>query len=213
MKVLFLNGPPRCGKDSVGRMLNEASPFVRVVKFAHALKVATHALFAGLQGRLPVLNGDGKWRCVDPYAVNKLCLSEHYEHDKDKPHEDFMGETPRQAYIAVSEMLCKPFLGPHIFGHLLAETMQRCDSPGTVWVVTDCGFPYELKPIISLYGPDRCMLVTITREGCTYDGDSRRYIAPEEVGLRATSIDNSGTLDQLAEQVQQLERFMPHFMP
>jgi hypothetical protein len=203
MKVLFLNGPPRCGKDTVGEMLSLFSSTVRVVKFAHLLKVATHALFAALQDRLPFTCAERP----DPDAYGKILASGYYESSKDRPHADFMGQTPREAYIAVSEMLCKPFLGPHIFGHLLAARMQRQDRPDTVWVVTDCGFAEELRPILNLYDPDKCVLVRITRQGCTFAGDSRRYIDPHEVGLRMMTLDNSGELHQLRDKVRQLSIF------
>ncbi len=169
--VVFLNGPPRSGKDTIGRIITDAVPGARAVKFAHALKVATHALFAGLQGRQVDLDKHG-------YGVgnfHELHEDDVYEFCKGDPRDEFFGKTPREAYIAVSELLCKPVFGQQFFGRLLADEIGR--NPGVpVWAITDSGFADEAVPIIQAVGRENCTLVRVRRSDCTFAGDSRSYI-------------------------------------
>lgn len=174
--VVFLNGPPRSGKDTIGRIITDAVPGARAVKYAHALKVATHALFASLQGRQVTTDAYGYWCCdTDVDAMDKLHDDAYYEAVKGEPCRDFFGKTPREAYIAVSELLCKPLFGPQFFGRLLAEEIARHPSV-PVWAITDSGFAEEAAPIIAAVGRENCTLVRMRRQGCGFAGDSRSYI-------------------------------------
>jgi hypothetical protein len=169
--VVFLNGPPRSGKDTAGRIITDAVPGARAVKFAHALKVATHALFAGLQGRQVDLGRYG-------YGVgnfHELHEDDVYEFCKGDPRPEFYGKTPREAYIAVSELLCKPLFGKQFFGGVLADEIRR-DPDVPMWVITDSGFADEAQPIIDTVGRENCTLVRLHRDGCTFAGDSRGYV-------------------------------------
>lgn len=185
MKVIFLNGPPRSGKDTVGRIITEVVPQARTHKMANALKIGTHALFAGLRG---------------PDACKAAIARGHnredlYEYSKETPSAFFFGKTPRECYIAVSELLCKPVFGQEFFGQILAEGIQTHPEV-PLWAITDSGFVPEVLPIIRAVGRENCMLVRVHREGCTFAGDSRSYIdldVPTKLDLR-----NDGTLAELA---------------
>lgn len=188
--VVFLNGPPRSGKDTIGRIITDAVPGARAVKFAHALKVATHALFAGLQGRQVDLDKHG-------YGIgnfHELHEDDVYEYCKGDPRPEFFDKTPREAYIAVSELLCKPLFGPAFFGRILRDEIVR-NPTVPVWAITDSGFADEAVPIIQAVGRHNCTLVRAYREGCTFAGDSRSYIdldVPAKLDLR-----NDGELNEL----------------
>lgn len=182
-RVIFLNGPPRSGKDTAGQIIVDAVSGARAVKFAHTLKIATHALFAALHGRLP--------------SVTESAQS-LYEFCKDEPRDEFFGKTPREAYIAVSELLCKPLFGPKFFGTLLAARIaQQPDVP--LWVITDSGFADEAQPIIESVGRDNCTLVKMHRKGCTFDNDSRFWLS---LGLaHELDVANNGSLDSLRREI------------
>jgi hypothetical protein len=148
--LILLNGPPRCGKDTAGAILGEQIEMPWMTeKFSAALKDATHLLY-----RLA-------WPC------------DHYEDTKDVPTSAFLGLTPRQAYIGVSERYMKPTHGEDVFGRFLAESIQRSTPNIETVIITDSGFLAEARHVAAL--AERVLAVRIHREGCTFDGDSRSY--------------------------------------
>jgi hypothetical protein len=193
-KILLLNGPPRSGKDAAGeeltRILNGQGISTKVFKFAHALKVATHGAFFGLQGLL----GDSRVDFMtDPAA---------FEEEKDEEHELFFGLTPRQAYIALSERLFKPVFGMEFFGRVLAQQIKNDLQDGTtpyidVAIVTDSGFAAEARPLIETFGAENTGLIRITRTGTSFKGDSRGSIFLPELRDRQIDVENNSSLDDL----------------
>ena len=193
-KIILLNGPPRCGKDTLGRMVTTIlrnsidDIYTDTVKFADPLKEMTHGLYMELD--------DSQNRRVRPWWSGK------FEDRKDEPCEEFLGATPRQAYIAVSEKLMKPLHGDDVFGRLLVKNIYEmfykdatppfCD---VVLAVTDSGFEGEAQVLVDAYGAENVALVRITREGCSFAGDSRGYI--NIAGVRTYIFCNEGTLFDL----------------
>lgn len=155
MKVILLNGPPRCGKDTAGKAIVTALGG-EVAKFADALKVATHALY-GMT-----------WKAADAF-----------EDTKEIPSGCFFGRSARAAYIEVSERMVKPVLGQEFFGRVLAQKLvQRRDAGCALVAVTDSGFAHEATPVVNAIGAKNVLLVRIHAEarGCSFRGDSRGYI-------------------------------------
>lgn len=169
MKIILLNGPPRSGKDYAGRALRAKVVNSYIFKMARQLKERTHALYG--------LGEDG------------VCYPhDWYENVKDKPLEDFLGITPRGAYIAVSEMLMKPLHGEDIFGRWLCDDIAT--SGVDLALVTDAGFQLECETVIERFGADNVTLVRIHRDGCDFSSDSRSYI--ELDGVQCHDITNDG---------------------
>lgn len=204
-KVIFLNGPPRSGKDLAGQLLVNGTAggllpvcpgSARLMKFAHALKVSTHALFAGLQGRQVDTDACGYWTCPygDGDAMAKLRMDSYYEAVKDEPVADFFGKTPREAYIAVSELLCKPIFGQDFWGHVLVRAM-KASKYADYFAITDSGFAQEAAPIIEYAGRANCMLIRMHRKGCTFANDSRAYINLDVPSV--FDLNNDGDVDHL----------------
>ena len=50
--IILVNGPPRSGKDTVGTLIAKKVPNARCVKFAAAMKRATHAFFHALANNM-----------------------------------------------------------------------------------------------------------------------------------------------------------------
>lgn len=163
MFLVILNGPPGCGKDHAGAVLRErvlphlTSGKAGLYKFARVLKERTHALY----GR-PDLAWDA------------------FEHSKDIPNDLFLGLTPRQAYIEVSERYFKSLHGKDVYGRLLAADPDFCAAD--VAVITDGGFDAEAGPVIAVAGAENVLLVRIrtpeTRDHPLYEpfsGDSRYF--------------------------------------
>ena len=154
--IILLNGPPRSGKDYAGRVFEELG--ATTYKFATEVKDRTHAIF-----RLHV-------------------PTDHFEDVKDDPRSEFLGATPREAYIRFSEGFMKPLYGDDIFGRLLAQRIR----PG-VAAVTDSGFVSEAKVLVDQF--DDVVLVRIHRDGYDFSGDSRSYINLEG---KCIDINNTG---------------------
>ena len=151
--VVFLNGPPRSGKDTLAGHIVRTFPEFKAIKFAEILKNATHH-YHGITAR----------------------THDAFEDVKDIPNDLFGGLTPRQAYIHLSEKVLKPIKGPTVFGDMLLETM--INDPAKGFVISDSGFHDEAMPLIAHYGRHNCILVRIHADdrGCTFQNDSRSYL-------------------------------------
>lgn len=163
MKVVLLNGPPRCGKDTIGEMLYCDLPAAALFKFAQ-----------------PIADYMRDVHGIDMRTVQK-----------DEPHDDLQGRTPREVAIAYSERLCKPLFGDAYFGDLLARDVERqaAQCEGMVAIVTDSGFRIEAAALARRVGPQNCLLVRLSRHGTDFAGDSRSYW-PRVRGMRETQFAN-----------------------
>lgn len=162
MKILFLNGPPRAGKDTVGAAIRMRFPGVEVAKFAGELKDAVHRAF-GLD--VP---------------------TDHFETRKDQPCPEFHGQTPRAVYIAYSERFLKSLYGPGIFGKMLVQTLKGMEAAGVKLVaITDSGFREEAEEVLREF--PEAILVRLHRSGTSFMGDSRSYI---QLGIEAVDMQN-----------------------
>lgn len=180
MQVVFFNGPPRSGKDLAGKMLAEMlGEGVVQLKFAEPLKLATHAALAMLQG-LPNIPA--------PAA---------FEATKDEPMVEFLGVTPRQAYIGMSENFCKPLFGPGVFGELLARKVNALPEDTRYVIVTDCGFQEELDVFLELVDAE-VTVAQIHRDGYDFAEDSRGYV---QIPGSTEILYNRGTIQDFRLQV------------
>ena len=156
MRVILLNGPPRVGKDSIGRVLhNMLIPAAAVTKFAKPLV-------------------DYMWRMygIIPEDINK-----------DAPHPRLLGRTPREAMIAYSERFCKPLFGQDFFGHQAVSEIQRiAEMRQSLVVFTDSGFVNEAVPVLQRVGKGNVLQVRISRPGCSFHNDSRSYWHHDDIG-------------------------------
>lgn len=173
-KVILLNGPPRCGKDTVGLMLAEECVHVSIRKFAQPL-------IDGMQAMFGVSCADGM--------------------DKGEQCDQLMGHSRRQAAISLSETWFKPMFGDGVFGRILLNVMESNDIGKTV-VVTDSGFECEAKPVFGHFAPGEVELVHIRRPGKDFKNDSRGYWQNPRV--RSHTLLNDGTLDELRRKVKHL---------
>ena len=172
MRTFLLNGPPRVGKDTAGKLLAQMLGGT-TAKFAAPLKMATHAMMA-------MLRGD-----------KRIAPVEHYDDCKDEPHEDFFGRTPREVYIEVSERLCKPLFGDGFFGDLMIQRLDALTEKGvTDVVITDSGFEAEAEAV-KAYSKVSYVL-QMHRDDLDFEGDSRGYLAGYD-----SAVNNSGNTASL----------------
>jgi hypothetical protein len=147
--IIIFNGPPGSGKD-------EAAAYFKRHGFKHLS--FKYVLF---QKTISFFGVDEKW-FMNGYNDRSI---------KEQPEELLEGMSRREAMIYVSEDITKPVLGNDIFGVCVAREIED----GKNYVISDGGFEEELLPLINRVGADNIVLVQLTREGCDYSSDSRRY--------------------------------------
>jgi hypothetical protein len=155
MKIVFLNGPPGCGKDTAVSHLVQYLQFTHL-KFAAPIKRMACAL----------LGEDAKWleenkdiplrtlRLADGAAIANI-------------------DTPRQLLIALSEDLLKKRYGNDFFGLVMNREIEKAAQK--LILISDSGFLEEARPIINKWGHKNCLQICITRNGHTFYNDSRSY--------------------------------------
>ncbi len=172
MKIVFLNGPPHCGKDSASDRLREAMGSIVQMKFADPLKDSV----CGMLG------------------ISRAEL----ERVKDIPHVALNGETPRMLLIRLSEDLIKPVYGDQFFGKIAVGKLDKLPMNAIV-VFSDSGFLSEAIPVVTAFGITNCVKVEIHRGGMTFAGDSRSYWKMD--GLRTVVVKNDSSITVLADRV------------
>lgn len=151
-KVIILNGPAGCGKDTLAMALVEMG-------FAKGTTSFKNPMF---NIALAALGQDAYHEFLDGYDDRAR---------KEKPEGFLNGLSRRQFMIAISEQFIKPVFGDDYFGKYLAENLPDGDE---VFVVSDGGFASEVAPIVAA-GHD-VRIVRLHREGYTFEGDSRGYL-------------------------------------
>lgn len=176
MKIVLLNGPPRAGKDAIGSMLEMGINRSRRFKFAAPIIAFMRSEFGIMMETV----------------------------QKDAPHPNLFGRTPREVAIAYSERMCKPLFGQDYFGK---EAIQDIESSKTlcgteVAIFTDSGFVTEVLPLVERYSSENVLVVRVHRLGKNFDGDSRSFWQPP-AGVKEIDFDNDQkTLRELTTKVQ-----------
>lgn len=148
-RVVLFNGPPKSGKDTAASHVFFKRTAAARMKFSDPVKNGTHSSY-GLWG-------------LPPNA---------FEYVKDEPREEFLGMTPRNAYIAHSERYMKVLHGNDVYGRIAVN----CLPPDGVVLFPDSGFHEEAEPVIDAVGPQNVLLIRLLRDGCDFDHDSRSYL-------------------------------------
>ena len=195
IKIILFNGPPRSGKDTVADFaMQHLGKRATKYRFAAPLKDGVHALF-GFGG-------------VDTEFFNK---------SKDQPTEVFKGlfgdkeiNTPREAYILMSENFLKPVFGEDFFARVAVRNLKNIRKP--VVVISDCGFDVEVSKLVEAFGEKNVALVHLYREGCAFktEGvkDSRAYVT--DIECEKFTIGNDGSVHDLYDSVVKiLDTFAP----
>ena len=150
-KIVFFNGPPRSGKDTIVMGLLSRFPTSQNIKFSTPLKTA-----------LPVFFG------LTQSQISKL------EQDKDTPREYFLGKSWREVQISLSEHWAKPIFGAIVFGNITKNIIEN-EFDSNIFLISDSGFQEEAGALIEHFGKENCLLIRLKREGTTFDKDSRSY--------------------------------------
>lgn len=174
MKIVLLNGPPGCGKDTA---VSHLVPYLNFshLRFAAPIKRMTCAL----------LGEDTKW----------------LEENKDQPIRTLRRadgaaianiDTPRQLLIALSEDLLKKRYGNDFFGLVMNREIEKAAQK--LVIISDSGFSEEAGPVIRKWGPPNGLQIQIHGRG-NFDNDSRSYW--QLPGLLCKKVHNTDTIHDL----------------
>ena len=166
--IVIFNGPPGTGKD-------EACLYFKKLGYKH------------LSFKEELFKETAQF-----YAVSLDWFLDGYDDRtiKERPEYRLDGFSRRKALIYVSEEIIKPRYGKEYFGLKLTKKIQS----GYHYCVSDGGFEEELTPVINKIGADKVILVQLTRDGCDFSSDSRKYfngnLVQEFVLRKETNISN-----------------------
>jgi len=147
--IMLFNGPPQSGKDAAADYFKGKG--WKHLSFKYQLYRETCRYFD--------CNYDWFMERYDDRSV------------KEVPHMDLGHMSCREAMIYVSEKVVKPKRGLDYFGLQVANEIDVTKD----YAISDGGFIDELIPVINRVGSNNFVLVQLTREGCDYSTDSRRY--------------------------------------
>lgn len=155
--AVFLNGPPNCGKDFLGKVLNERNEGKsQLAAFKTHLNKVTAEYY-----NIPLMT-------FEKYANERKT--------KELPLKRLGGLSTRKAQQFVSEEIYKPRQGKDFFGKVLARNLKE-----GVTFITDSGFVEEAQAVVDEIGEENCLLVHIYAPNTSFEGDTRSYIDLEGV--------------------------------
>lgn len=151
-KVIILNGPPACGKDTAAKAIADyfGEDVCKHMKFSQPLK----AIVSRVTG----------------------CSFEEIESYKNKPL--FKGMTGRDLQIHTYNQLAQIF-GEDWLGRVASIDLRRMDHE--YFVFSDGGRSEDITSFIPTIGVENLMVIQIMREGCFFTGDIRSYISIPKV--------------------------------
>lgn len=145
-KIIFLNGPPRSGKDHAIGALRPILPAFGHMKLSLPLKQSAAAILG-----LPM---------------------QELEPIKDKLLPQFnMSYRDMQIQVWQQMMLT---LGEDWLGKCLVNAIAAQDEDTII--VSDAGRQAEMIPVIRKYGASNCAIIQIVCPGTSFDGDIRGYV-------------------------------------
>ena len=198
--IVIFNGPPASGKDEAASLYKEKYGFGNL-SFKYQLFKET----------------------VKHFDVDERWFMEGYNDRTQKEKSEFalQGMSRREAMIHVSEDIIKPKKGLDYFGKSVAEEIFEDKN----YALADGGFVEELEPIIEKVGAENIVIVQLTRKGCDYSSDSRKYfngrlinewtvgsktaidkayVLKEEMDIKTYRVHNNGSLHNLHDALDQI---------
>jgi hypothetical protein len=175
--IILLHGPPQCGKDTAKKIIDDAV----------LTKMGYYRFGQPMKDFL-------KYVLKVPPATLKLMLEE----EKDIPNEMLNGWTPRWVQTEIF-MFMSGLFGPEILGTIAADAIA--DMPYSRFII-DAGREIEVAQLTKTYGNKLVKAISITRPGCSFEGDSREDINFERLGIECITIHNQYDLDMYEIQIR-----------
>ena len=201
--IVICNGPPGSGKDAACLFFQEIG--YKHLSFKDKLFSETIKYF----------NVSSKW-FMEGYFQREI---------KERPDPllkvDGKSLSRREAMIYVSEKYIKPRYGKGYFGDALSNSIDKNFD----YCVSDGGFEEELLSVINKIGTENITLIQLTRDGCDFSSDSRKYFngklieeyvlnkktdindfhfLPRHFDIRTYRVHNNGTIDEFRETLKKI---------
>jgi len=160
MKVIILNGPPGCGKDTIANMLCKVAPVLRG-EFKWQLYLQTAMLLTEIS---------------DDFGgpeISEIQVKERNE-DRDLKEKPWIGGLSVRRWLQItSEMVVKKDKGSDFFGRAAADLWY---GKYIHHVISDGGFIEEVNAVVDKFGQENVYVVRLRRKGYTFGTDTRTYI-------------------------------------
>lgn len=177
--IVIFNGPPGSGKDAACEFLTKTYGYTHL-SFKTQLFKETFKFFGVSKGWFMKGYDD---RSIKENPVPQLKI-----HGKKLSR--------REAMIYVSENYLKPKYGKSYFGDILVGQIK---DPNDLYCISDGGFIEEFQPIINNFGTENITIVQLSRNGCSFSNDSRKYLNGDLIQSfilgNKTDIDKSYCID------------------
>lgn len=198
MHVIYFNGPPGSGKDTLAEQLVRQGMKTlggRRRKLRHEVDVIAAEIIGidvTVWGKMMEdrEKKDKPSKLLPKWSAVGTTVQDGQDLDR------YM--TPREFTIWVSEKMMKPFYGPEIFGKRAASRLyqmgQEPDTARYVVAYTDVGFPDEIRPLSECTDIDEQVIVRLFRAGTSYRSDSRNYLPDNHLGIKTIDFVNDAPL-------------------
>jgi len=197
--IIIFNGPPGSGKDKCCEHIEEKG-------------------FIHLSFKKMLFD-----KTIEYYGVDTGWFLDEYNNReiKERKENALSGFSRREAMIHVSENILKPEYGKDFFGIEAAKLLED----GLDYCFSDGGFAEEIRPVINKCGADNICIIQLTRDGCDFSSDSRKYIngnliesfvlgkattiskshiLPEEFSVKTYRVHNNGNIKELYGAIEQI---------
>lgn len=174
-KVIVLNAPPNSGKDVGVEFL--VKKFLGIGRLSHHQEFK-RGLFKATKAAYGI--SENEWE--------SMYTRENKERKTSRLVISNRPVSPREALINMSEVVMKPLFGKEVFGIMAAEALEEGLN-----FFSDGGFNEEMLPLKREVGENNILLLRISREGCSFEGDSRSYI--DSCDYYSHDIINEGSLE------------------
>ena len=132
-----------------------------------------------------------------------------YESEKDRPHLDFHGHTPRDIYIRMFTDFLQPIFGSGIMGELWMREFHKYKNTPDIQaaeyiIVSGLGCYAELRPLIEYFTGSQILVMRIHSPDSTFDCDCREYIYATECyscDVRNLMVGEHQYVDDIGEQL------------
>lgn len=189
-KIIFINGAPGSGKDTLATILDDSIWCRRettTTDITSAIFMFKDPLVSAVRSLFSISEDD--W--IERYDDREL---------KEVPWDKLNGMSQREALIWMSEEIAKEKFGRDFFGKAMVNrlTSDLIDNDLVIFI-PDSGFLEETKAVVDRFGKDKCVMINTLRDGYTFDNDSRSLVTADDLGIEGTMISNNGTVEDLED--------------